>query len=169
MVRHYRPALRSTEQAQYADYQQSEAKYRAQQASIRASIQQTFLIKKASEAGLPLRPTTHFNGDVTYSFPRTFIQANSAEFSRLYGELRYYQVIARHAGVSIGPTGAPVTDTEAKETLLGPGSDYANTLVELGRRKPNEDFNVGASPDSKGGYRLNDYIVTNVIPFYSGS
>lgn len=169
VVRHYRPALRDQGLAEYAELQTRQRSFNATQSSIRASMLQTFLIKKSSEQGLTLRPNVALNGQVSYSFPRSFVNANQQEFTRLYGELRYYQVTARHAGtVTYNPaTGAPIIPRE-REILLAPDGVYAKTLEELGRRKPNEDFQVGMSPDSRGAYTLNDYITTTVIPFYSG-
>lgn len=168
MVRHYRPALRENQQAAYADYQIAEAKFRQQQASIRSSIQQTFLIKKASEAGLTIQPRATIGGGVRYVFPVSLIRSNQAEFNQLYMQLRRVQIDARHTGViTYDPaTGRPILP-EARRRMLEPGGDYEQTLVALGRRKPNEDFLVGMSPDSRGGYSLNDYITTQVIPYYS--
>lgn len=102
-------------------------------------------------------------------FPVTLIRENQTEFTQLYAQLRRSQIEARLAGIP--PRYDPRTGRRVmprpQRALLAPGGEYANTLVALGRRVPNEDFLVGMSPDSRGGYTLGDYISTTVIPFYS--
>lgn len=169
VIRRYRPAIRNNSLAQYSEYRQRENVLIQTQARQRASMQQSFLIKKNHDTGnnyVTLNP----DGTVTTAFPQSFIRQYQGEFSGLYAELRYHAIQSRFAG---GPvtydvnTGAPIFPSERDEYLDANG-DYANTLVDLGRRLPGETAPVDASPDSRGGHSRNDYIATFVIPYYAG-
>jgi hypothetical protein len=135
VVRIYRPNLAPIERELTAQANRRSAVRTVKQ---RRSIQQTFLIKKQAE-----------NPGQTLAQ----LQAQYAgEFQDLYIQLRTQQIAAKNA---------PIGSAE-RENILSPTGLYAQTLVDLGRRLPNQDFLVGMSPAAKGGY-----IDTVVVPYYN--
>lgn len=135
MVRIYRPNLApiQRELLNQANRRNS-VRTRAQ----RKSIQETYLIKKQAE-----NPGTSL---------RQLEQQNKAEFQALYVKLRTQQIAAKAADIG----------SDERANILSPTGEYAQTLVDLGRRLPNRDFIVGMSPSPKGGY-----IDTVVVPYYN--
>lgn len=76
----------------------------------------------------------------------------NVEFQALYQRLQVVSLQARHA-----PLGSRL-----REELYAPDGEYANLLVQLGRRLPNEQFRVGMSPLAVG--EGESYIDVKVIP-----
>jgi hypothetical protein len=135
VVRIYRPNLSSIERELTAQANRRNAVRTRKQ---RKSIQETFLIKKQAE-----------NPGMTLA---QLEQRYRSEFQDLYLKLRTQQLAAKAAPIG----------SEERRNILSPTGEYAQTLVDLGRRLPNQDFLVGMSPASKGGY-----IDTVVVPYYN--
>lgn len=78
---------------------------------------------------------------------------NSPEFRAIYNRFREVSFEARHI---------PIEDLSARRNAFGPNSEYAELLVQLGRRLPTDSFPVGESPKhvAEGG----SYIQTVVLP-----
>jgi hypothetical protein len=173
VIRRYRPAIRNNSSAQYLEYRERERLVTRTQARQRASFQQTFLIKKAADSGNTSYVTLNPDGTVTTSFPQSFIRENQQEFNGLYATLRYHAIQSRFVDTGIrynertGVPTFPAPGTSELDEYLHSEGDYANTLVDLGRRLPGETAPVNSSPDSRGGNILNDYIATFVIPHYA--
>lgn len=135
MVRIYRPNLSPIQRELTSISNRRNALSTRKQ---RKSIQETYLVKKQAEnPGKTLKQLEAQYKD---------------EFMDLYTELRTQQLAAK--AESIG--------SEARDNILSSTGRYAQTLVDLGRRLPNQDFLVGMSPASKGGY-----IDTVVVPYYN--
>lgn len=76
----------------------------------------------------------------------------SDEFRNLYYQLRAISFEARHTTIG----------TPEREAAFAGDSDYAALLVALGRRRPEDTFDVGASP--KGTSEAGGYINSVVLP-----
>lgn len=68
-------------------------------------------------------------------------------FNGLVRQVREYAYYQRSVASIVNPN---------RQLIVGPSGPYAEALVELGRRLPNDDFNVGQSPAG--------HINENVIP-----
>lgn len=135
VVRIYRPNLTSIQRELTAQANRRQAVRTRRQ---RKSLLETFLIKKQAEN--PGRTLQQLSDQY------------QAEFQDLYVKLRTQQLAAKAAEIG----------SEERRNILSPNGEYAQTLVDLGRRLPNQDFLVGMSPASKGGY-----IDTVVVPYYN--
>lgn len=134
VLRIYRPALTDVER----QYTKERVRLEVARARVQVnSLADTWMFKERSLG----RPVTTRN-----------MAKKDAEFQRLYQRLQIISVQARHA-----PLGSRL-----REELYAADGEYANLLVQLGRRLPNEDFRVGMSPLAVG--EGESYIDEKVIP-----
>lgn len=134
VLRVYRPSLTDVERQFTRERVQLEAARARVQVS---SLAETWILKERSLG----RPVTSRNE-----------ARKNAEFQALYQRLQVVSLQARHA-----PLGS-----RQREELYAADGEYANLLVQLGRRLPNEEFRVGMSPLAVG--EGESYIDVKVIP-----
>jgi hypothetical protein len=135
VVRVYRPNLGPIEREITS---RSNRRNAASSTKRRRDVQDDFLYKKLAENPDKEQGELWLDPDIR------------EEFNELYIKLRSYH---------IDTIAAPIGSDE-REDLLSADGDYADTLVELGMRLPDEDKPVGQSP------RKGHYIEEVVRPYY---
>lgn len=139
VLRHYRPALSQLERELTTE---SNRTYAIRSRKIRTSVQETYLVKKKAE--YPLLTDQQLRDRF------------SQEFRDMYSELKRTQILARHAFIG----------SDERRAFMAPDGRYAELLVELGRRKPDESWAVGASSENQTSVPNGEYINQVVIPYY---